>query len=360
MEEKRIFIPPEWIELATEIKRRSGATVIIGKTDSGKSTLSRFIVNELLKSGERVGLLDTDVGQQSIGLPTTIALGIAERGRDETVEIKCMCMRFIGSTSPVGFFVPIIAGVKALIEKSGHLGNRYTVVDTSGLVHGRAAKILKLYKIDIIKPENIVVINDGEMDPILNALRGMEHFRIFELKPVGAVRQRERETRKAYREKMFGEYFSAASEIEFPIESVSVLGATVGIGKRLTSSDLSFLSKELDTSVVYAERKTNRISIITRGGHSREGIFRIKDVFSINELEIYDMEEFENLLVGLNDRHLNTIALGIIIRFDVKKGSFHILTPLKFQQEVKFLQLGSLKLSSSGKELGRSLLWGES
>ncbi len=355
----KILIPPEWVDLVSEIRKRRGPTVILGKTDSGKSTLSRFIVDELTMRGERVSLLDTDVGQQSIGLPTTIALGLARKKQEGRYEIRCVGTRFIGSTSPVGFFVPIIAGVKALMERSAYLGCEYTIVDTSGLIHGRAARTLKLYKIDVIKPENIVVIDDGELEPILNPFRKMEDLRIYELKPVGAVKQREREARKAYREKMFGEYFSMASELEFPIEDISIIGATIGIGKRVTSSDLSFLSRELETSVLYAERKTNRMTIITRGGYSRENLFRIKDVFSVNELEIYEIEDFENLLFGLSDRHLNTIALGILIKFDIRRCVFHILTPLKIPARVRFLQLGSLKICSSGRELGRSSLWGE-
>ena len=65
-------IPPSW-SLAAEAlgEMNQGKVAVIGPADVGKSTLCVYLVNRLL--GQKLFIIDADVGQADLGPPTTIA-----------------------------------------------------------------------------------------------------------------------------------------------------------------------------------------------------------------------------------------------------------------------------------------------
>lgn len=60
--------------------------VVIGPTDSGKSTLCRYLTNYSVRFGRTPILVDLDVGQNSISVPGTIASLLVERPADPTAD----------------------------------------------------------------------------------------------------------------------------------------------------------------------------------------------------------------------------------------------------------------------------------
>ena len=69
-----IEIPSAWVRLSKE--GLQGTVMIIGASDTGKSTLARFLFQEPCCHGCRAACLDTDMGQQALGLPTTLNLAL--------------------------------------------------------------------------------------------------------------------------------------------------------------------------------------------------------------------------------------------------------------------------------------------
>jgi len=60
-----------------------GTIMVIGASDTGKSTLARYLFQELCRAGLRVAYLDGDVGQSTLGLPTTMTVALSSRTGDE-------------------------------------------------------------------------------------------------------------------------------------------------------------------------------------------------------------------------------------------------------------------------------------
>ncbi|MCK5286431.1 MAG: hypothetical protein KAJ59_01330, partial [Thermodesulfovibrionia bacterium] len=58
---------------------RNTLIMVMGNSDTGKTTLIECIA-DLLAQGTTVGIVDLDMGQSHIGLPTTIAWGKIQRG----------------------------------------------------------------------------------------------------------------------------------------------------------------------------------------------------------------------------------------------------------------------------------------
>jgi len=65
---------PEWEGLLRGLLTLKGTAIILGATDSGKSTLARYLIQGLITENVKVSLVDSDVGQSSLGLPGTISM----------------------------------------------------------------------------------------------------------------------------------------------------------------------------------------------------------------------------------------------------------------------------------------------
>src|SRR3954451_21991417 len=53
--------------------------LVLGAADVGKSTFCRFLLGHLRARGRRTALLDTDVGQKTVGPPACVTLAGADR-----------------------------------------------------------------------------------------------------------------------------------------------------------------------------------------------------------------------------------------------------------------------------------------
>src|SRR3989442_7161458 len=63
------------LDRALEAAARARVTLILGTSDTGKTSLTARLAGALAARGERVAVVDADVGQSEIGPPTTVGLG---------------------------------------------------------------------------------------------------------------------------------------------------------------------------------------------------------------------------------------------------------------------------------------------
>lgn len=75
-ESNQINIPQAWDEL--ELDKLAGSIILVGGTDTGKSTLARWMVKGLVETGRTVGWIDGDIGQSTLGMPTTMNLFVVQ------------------------------------------------------------------------------------------------------------------------------------------------------------------------------------------------------------------------------------------------------------------------------------------
>ena len=71
-----IIAPKEWHALLDVLEKERGIAIILGATDTGKSTLAKFLIFNLCKRGLKVALVDADIGQSFLGPPTTIGFAV--------------------------------------------------------------------------------------------------------------------------------------------------------------------------------------------------------------------------------------------------------------------------------------------
>jgi len=279
-----IVTGPQWEGLLRELIRHKGTAILLGAVDSGKSTLARYLIKGILSKGITVSLVDSDIGQSSIGLPGVISMKIFNKYKD-IEDLRAQQMLFVGFMNPLKGTSLMIGGTKKMVDISNDEGAEIIIVDTTGLIAGEAGKALKMGKINAIKPMHIVAIQRGdELEHILSLI---EDIKVYRLMVSSMARHRSRDERIKYRENKFIEYFKGLRVIKLPPK-------------------------------------------------------RLEFFYSGRAADIEDISSKSGTLIGLNHND-DTIGLGILE--GITPGEIVVKTPLKFSTGINRIILGDIDLS---------------
>ena len=293
--------PKEWFDVIDVLEKEKGIAILLGATDTGKSTLAKFLIFNLCKRGLKVALVDADIGQSFLGPPTTIGLAIFKSDPDWEVVLSPPEVFFVGSITPEGCFPIHLKGVKRMVDKAPSYGAEVTILDTTGFILGEKGKELKRKKIDLLSPRFILALQkSGEIEPLLQLYEGYPLYKILRLPLSDQVKPRTMEERRVYRTNKFQDYFKHAVIQELAIENVQIEGEVL---------DPNGDTLPLDWAL-----------------------------------------RINGLLIGLKDSNDQTLALGLIRNYLLEKGLIRILTPHPDIGEVKTIQLSSLKVISIDEE----------
>jgi polynucleotide 5'-hydroxyl-kinase GRC3/NOL9 len=328
------FMPGDWLEIANKILKDRGAVLVLGATDTGKSICTLLFANFWAKHGRKVGIVDVDMGQSDLGPPTTIGMALINKPAKSLKEFSADTLYFIGSTSPLNYFLPTICGTKKLIDEGKKKG------------------------IDIISPSHIIALQrEDELEHILKNINLTDGIVIHRLSPCTEVKRKTYFQRREAREEKFRKYFKKASSLKINLANLNIKGSYYCSGIALGEEELSFLEKTLITEIIYAEKISEGILIITKEELFRRlsRLFHTKKIFNVEKLIITEEDKFKNLLVSLDDRQGFVVSLSIIQECGFKRKIFTVFTPLeeKDLSKVFSLKFGAIKLDLDGKELGK-------
>lgn len=201
----------EWEIIYEEIKNIDGIVIIIGCTDSGKSSLTKYLCKRFVEDKLTVSFVDADVGQSTLGLPGTISTKTFHNEKD-IEDFSFERMSYVGTLNPATN-IPLIIKATKFITAIGKENSPLILLDTSGLVTGEIGKNLKISKINAIKPNYIIALQrEKELEHILELISSI---RIRRLKVSHMVRTRKREERINYRKKKFEDYFNKQNLEEY-------------------------------------------------------------------------------------------------------------------------------------------------
>ncbi|HYZ92956.1 MAG TPA: Clp1/GlmU family protein [Actinomycetota bacterium] len=270
---------------------RPGRVFVMGGVDSGKTTFSLRLARAGLDAGHVVALVDADLGQSTIGPPTTVGLKVVREPAHLDASSPPDALAFVGGISPRGHVLPLVTGTAKLVMHAIELGARMIVVDTSGLIDGVAGQVLKLTKAELCRPHHVVALSrGGELEPIVGVLERFLSLPVMNLAVHPDIRERSVDERAANRE------------------------------ARLAA----FLGPQ-----VYR--------------------WRVKPtVFMPSLPPIFELSELDGLLVGIDDGHGHCLGLGIL---EYREDALRLLTPVS--EGVAALRLGSVRVAPDGKIIER-------
>ncbi|HEY7365852.1 MAG TPA: Clp1/GlmU family protein [Methylomirabilota bacterium] len=268
-------MPPEWQE-AVRRAQRAAVTMVIGETDTGKTTLVTIIANSLIARGVGVAVIDADLGQSEIGPPTTIGLGRVPRRLGRLADAEVVALHFVGVTSPARHLLGTVVGARRLLDRARAEKLRRAVIDTSGLVSGPLGRTLKQAKIEVTDPDLVICLERAaECDHIVAAYAATVRPAVMRVPAAPAARARSADERRRYRQGRLDDYFASARRVVLASARVCVRGPG---GERLAPGP---------------------------GAHGLDGA-----------------------LVGLLDPRRATLGLGIVRGIDVAAGVIHVDTPV--------------------------------
>lgn len=247
-----VSVPLDWEVLEPE--RMSGAILVIGASDRGKTTLVRWLAERLLQRQQRVGWLDGDIGQSSLGLPSTMNLAVLERCAENSPQLQGTF--FVGATSPRGHMLPTLVGAELLKELAMKERASVIIIDTTGLVAEEAGGgALKQWKIELLRPDVVIALQrDGELEHILAPLRRDRRFILHEPAVSEAVVARSAEERAQRRRRLFRRYFENSRLLGIGLESMAVYGKEMcRPGRLLAFNDGSGLTLALGTVIAQGQ-----------------------------------------------------------------------------------------------------------
>ena len=290
-----IIAPKEWHALLDVLEKERGIAIILGATDTGKSTLAKFLIFNLCKRGLKVALVDADIGQSFLGPPATIGFSVFKSDSVWEVVLSPPEIFFVGSTTPEGHFPIHLKGVKKMVDKAPSYGAEVIIVDTTGFILGEAGIELKRKKIDLLSPRFLIALQKSdEIEPLLQLYEGNHFHKILRLPLSDQVKPKSLEERRINRTNKFREYFKHAIIQESPIENTQIEG-----------------------------------EVLDPNGD----VLPIDWALKIN-----------GLLIGLKDSNDETLALGVIRNYIEERKVLRVFTPISEIQGVKMIQLSSQKV----------------
>lgn len=206
-----IVAEPSWHGVLEEVLDMRGGILLLGTTDSGKSTLARHLLRELTGRRLTTALVDADIGQSALGLPGTVSMKIF-RTPESLEPYVHERISFIGSASPVH-------SMPHLIEETGRMADdaraaaEIFLIDTTGMVAGTLGGALKLGKIRRVRPALIIAIQ--RHDELKHIIASIDDIPILFLKPSPLAANRSQGARAMYRRRRLVDYFAAAAPGEF-------------------------------------------------------------------------------------------------------------------------------------------------
>lgn len=207
-------------------------TVVIGASDAGKTTLVAALASELAARGERVGVVDSDVGQSEIGPPTTVGLGRIAVRVARLSDAELIAFQFAGVSSPARDIPGVVEAARRMIDRARAEPFERVLVDTSGLVLGWPGHRLKQEKIAAVDPDLLLFLErEGECAPIAERNAGASRPRVVRLPAHGRPRSRSQVARRQHRIEALAAYLRDA-------RSVSVARSAVELPRGLQWTDV--------------------------------------------------------------------------------------------------------------------------
>jgi polynucleotide 5'-hydroxyl-kinase GRC3/NOL9 len=286
--------------------------LLLGATDTGKTTFVSWLANSLQMQGRRIAIVDADVGQSTLGPPTMIGLAVVTRPFQDLQELTPVGLYFVGSTSPRGHLVPVIVGTQRMVERAQRFGVDQVMIDTCGFISADGGQALKRYQIALVNPDMVVCLQRAhECEGILRTFRYGQHPRILRLQVSPACRRRAIDERRSYRERALHKYFAKSHSVTLLWDDVNLIDAPIGSGEPVDVHHDIQHGRLRMPEVLWAERRDGKLHMITLSRLEPDTVVALDRATGMR-IRTWLAEELHGTLLGLLDEVGDALGIGVL------------------------------------------------
>jgi polynucleotide 5'-hydroxyl-kinase GRC3/NOL9 len=149
---------------ATNKKTTNTATTVmlVGDTDTGKSTLAIYLANMAIRRGLAPSVIDGDIGQGDLAPPTAIGATLLPKQvvdlRD--VDVNTNLFEFIGNITPAGFEGLIAKKLGSMLDRTMPLAD-ICIVNTDGYVRDGGVQYKEMIA-EELQPDVVICLGDDD------------------------------------------------------------------------------------------------------------------------------------------------------------------------------------------------------
>jgi polynucleotide 5'-hydroxyl-kinase GRC3/NOL9 len=135
--------------------------MLVGDTDTGKSTLTTYLANMSIRHGLVPRVIDADIGQGDLAPPTAIGAAVLSKQIVDLRDVSASMFEFVGSISPAGFEGLIAKKLRSILDRTSPLAN-ISIVNTDGYVSNSGIHY-KAMIAEELQPDAIICLGENAM-----------------------------------------------------------------------------------------------------------------------------------------------------------------------------------------------------
>ncbi len=344
----------EWQETLETVAKGTGSVVLLGGTDTGKTTFARLLANKCIAEGQSVAILDADPGQSEIGPPACLGLAYAHGEFVSVADLPIHALGFLGRTTPHGSLLEYFALLVRLAEM---IDGQRLIIDMSGYIGGNGARQLYHACLDVLAPSHVVALQrKGEINGIVAPLQFKETCLLHQPKIPAKISKKPAQFRSIRRTMRFAGYFKDAEQQTYSFDEVAFMGTWLGTGTPVPAHILKYLCQMVGEGrrVFYAETCGTELGIMLNqplSPHS-PALGQVMDHLKVQSITMTLAPHLKNVLLGLEDGRGKMLGMGILTALDFRRRTFGVVANLRTSGAVKTVRFGSLRVQPDGTELG--------
>lgn len=135
--------------------------MLVGDTDTGKSTLSIYLANMAIRNGLIPSIIDGDIGQGDLAPPTAIGAAVLSKQLVDLRDVNASQFEFIGGISPIGFESLIAKKLRSILDRirTSSLAN-ICIVNTDGYVRNSGLQY-KAMIAEELQPDAVICLGEN-------------------------------------------------------------------------------------------------------------------------------------------------------------------------------------------------------
>ncbi len=285
-----------WRRLAQQVSALAAdkkiTVMLVGGTDTGKSTLTIYLANMAIRRGLVPCVIDGDIGQGDLAPPTAIGAAVLSKQVVDLRDVSPAMFEFVGSITPAAFEGLIAKKLRSILDRTSPLAN-ITIVNTDGYVSNGGVH----YK--------AIIAEELQPDAIISLDENGVLFDTLETGPWQVLRARP--------------------------------------SSQTYKSRVERLSRRLDQFLRYVGNGSSTTEL------SQVKVVYMDKLFSPSELLLFqppikqlEQESMKGMFVGLGSNGI-VVGFGIIINFNPGRGIIHVQTDTN---SFDTIYLSNIRLSS--------------